>query len=1211
MGITWTKAQQKVIDTRNRNILVSAAAGSGKTAVLVARILDLIMDLDSPCNIDEMIIVTFTKAAAGEMRERIIRAFEEKLDKDPGNAHLEKQIALIHQAQITTIHGFCKNIIDHHFYLLDLEPGFRIGEEAEIELLKKDVLDQVLVDAYNKGEDNFYAYIDRYAPGKNDLQIEEQIKKLYAFMMGNPFPDLFMKECVEKYECNDIISSGFYFKESYDYVIKELKYGISILEQGIEVCNEDSRLEKYANTLNCDLDGIIHLCNAKNYEELSHAFSIHSFSKLGTVRSFEGDDNREYVKELRSNVKDLVNDLKESYFFMPSDRTMESIANTKVMVKELIHLTQSFSKAYQAEKKRRNIIDFNDLEHFALQILVDSQTRQPSDTAKKIQEQYQYIMIDEYQDSNLVQEIILNSIARKDPEPKNIFMVGDVKQSIYRFRLARPELFMEKYDRYGAEDESGVTGQRINLHQNFRSRTQVIDLVNSIFRQIMKKDLGGIEYNKDAELVPGADYPINEEADFLGELILVNQDTKIELASSAQKEGLAIAQTIYRILEDNFVTDSETKELRKPRFSDIVILSRSLSNWAEPVKEVLEDCGIPVFSSLTTGYFSALEIQTILSMLHLIDNFMQDIPLVTVMTSEMYQFTKEELAQIKAAAPKKFFHQSVLECFECTTSISGDLREKIAGFFAQIQSYQKLATIFSIHELIQRVLDDTLYLDCVTAMPKGNIRKMNLLMLIEKAKQFENTSYKGVFHFLRYMERLEKYEIDFGTASISGESDNVVRLMSTHKSKGLEFPIVIVANLGKSFNLSDQRDSLVLHPNLGIGLADIDSDRRIKRETISKNLMKDYLGIENTGEELRILYVALTRAKEKLYMIGGMKRLDSFTDKYERKAGFANQLNYLDIKDARSPLHWIYPVALSNNSFCKIKIINPDKTLVLEEMELYKKKISQDFLEQEPHSILETIDKIEELDQRFSYEYPYKNELGLKGKMSVSEIKHRFMEMRYEESKMELIKPSFLEEETEYMATIPNFIGETQKENMGAFYGTAIHRYLELLDYKMIEEFSHIDLHSAQMILIDDFKFKYEAGLISEKQKSVLVKSVYSIYEFCICDLGMRMCEAAIKNQLVREQPFVMGLTPLEAGLDNSSEARILVQGIMDAYFEEENSLVLVDYKTDKVSSEEDLIKRYQKQMELYKTALERGTNQSIKEVILYSFSLQKPVIIL
>lgn len=1211
MGLKWTSSQQKVIDVRNRNILVSAAAGSGKTAVLVARILELIMDKENPCNIDEMVIVTFTKAAAAQMRQRIMKALEEQLEMQPGNAHLEKQIALIHQAQITTIHGFCKSIIDHHFYLLDLEPGFRIGEDAEIELIKKDVLDQILIQAYGDGKESFFSYVDRYAPGKNDAQIEEQIQKLYNFVMGNPFPDEFMKQCVDKYQENDFVKTEFYFKETYSYVMNELKHAKRMLLNGLEICAEDVRLDKYAATLQNDLDGIEFLCNSVDYESLSKAVMAHSFAKLGTVRSFEGDDNREYVKELRTDIKDFVKNLKEAYFFASVERMREQLSSTGEMVKELIHLTNVFSKAYKEEKKRRNMIDFNDLEHFALQILVDSDSQRPSNAALKLRDQYQYIMIDEYQDSNLVQEIILNSIARSHNEPQNVFMVGDVKQSIYRFRLARPELFMDKYDRYTVDEEESLAGQRINLHQNFRSRNEVIELVNVLFTQVMKHDLGGIEYDESAALVAGASYPNAQEADFTGELILVDQDIEVELASAAQKEGLVIAQTIYKILEEDYVTDAVTKQLRKPRFSDIVILSRSLSNWAEPVKEVLEEYRIPVFSSLTTGYFSALEIQTMIAMLHLIDNFMQDIPLVTVMTSKMYRFTKEELAQIKAVSSQKFFYQSVLACIKDKKTISDALSEKLELFFAQIQSYQKQAAFLSIHELIQKILEDTFYLDCVTAMPKGHLRRMNLLMLIEKAKQFENTSYKGVFHFLRYMERLEKYEIDFGTASVLGESDDVVRLMSTHKSKGLEFPIVIVANLGKSFNLSDKRDTLIVHPTLGVGLADIDSERRIKRETISKNLMKDFLGNENIGEELRILYVALTRAEEKLYLVGGMKKIDSFMEKMERKISFSQDMNYMDRKDARSPLHWIYPVVCSKSSICKVQIAHPNPNQLLEQMEYFTKEKEQQLLMRGTSDQTEIKDFYEELNERFLYEYPYKNELTLKGKMSVSEIKHHFMEAQFAKEDAELAKPSFLQNDLVVPSVIPNFVGGKQKENAGAFYGTAIHRYLELFDYSQNFILANSSQDESLALLHEDIQRKCDSGLLSGEQKDSLLKSLKRILGFCTSDLGLRMCEAAQQKKLVREQPFVMGLSPKEAGMDNESDAKILVQGIMDAYFEENQELILVDYKTDHVQNEVELIKRYQKQMELYKTALERGTNKSVKQVILYSFSLQKTVLIL
>lgn len=1204
MGFSWTKAQQKVIRVRDCNVLVSAAAGSGKTAVLVERILELIMDKNNLCNIDDMVIVTFTKAAANEMKQRIVGAFEARLEAEPGNHHLEKQIALIHQANITTIHGFCKDIIENHFYLLDLEPGFRIGEEAEMELLRKDVLDQVLVEAYGEGKPEFFSYIDRYAPGKNDLQIEEQITKLYDFAMGNPFPEDFLIECIEKYPLKKSDYSSFYFEEVVRYVRGELDRCIDIIQSSLELCKEDARLDKYAATLELDLDGMIRLSKGNSYQEMLKLFQMHSFSKLGTVRSYEGDGMREYIKEVRTEVKDQVNDLKDSYFFASLEQMGDCLVRTGLMVKELVNLTNSFRGAYEKEKKKRNVIDFHDLEHYALQILVDPMG-QPTQAAQRLQDKYQYIMIDEYQDSNLVQEIILNSIARKKDVPTNVFMVGDVKQSIYRFRLARPELFMEKYDRY---KEDGPGEQKINLHQNFRSREEVISLVNSVFDQIMKRDLGGIEYDKDARLVPGASYPKMEEISFKSQLLVIDQDTDIELADTAQKEGIAIAEKIYDILDHDMVTDSKTGQLRKARFSDIVLLSRSLSNWVEPVKEILEQYGIPVFSTLTTGYFSSIEIQTILAMLHLVDNFMQDIPLVTVLTSEMFCFSKEDLAQIKASSNKKFFHQVFLDCLEEKSLVTDELREKMLSFYQQIQSYQKMSSYFSIHELISRILDDTFYLDCVTAMPKGNIRRMNLFMLVEKAVQFENTSYKGVFHFLRYMERLEKYEIDFGSASTIGEMDNVVRIMSTHKSKGLEFPIVIVANLGKLFNISDKRDTLVLHPRLGIGLADVDSDLRIKRETISKNLMKDYLGNENVGEELRILYVALTRAKEKLYMMGGIKKIEKFQDKMIRKADYSDQMNYLDRKSARTPMNWIYP-ALCCKSCCEIQVIRPNPDIVIEQMKKRAQLAEDNILLNEPSTRDDIEDAIMDLDHRFQYTYPYRDEFSVKAKMSVSEIKHRFMEARYMEAEDIHDQPAFLPTQQETEAYIPKFAGGIQKENKGAFHGTAIHRYLELFNYEILSNIDEEQLLSGK--IEEDMKKRFLEGLISQEQMESLTISVKDMVRFFKSRLGTRMAEAFKNQMLFREQPFVMGVDPIEAGIEMEGTMKILVQGMIDAYFEEDGKLVLVDYKTDRVRSEQELLKRYEKQMELYKKALENGTGKPVKEVILYSFSLQKPLVIL
>lgn len=1191
MEFSWTPKQQQVIQSRNRNILVSAAAGSGKTAVLVERILELVLDEHNGCNIDEFVIVTFTKAAAAEMKQRIIVAFEDLLEKQQGNSRIEKQLVLIHQSQITTIHGFCKQVIEQNFFRLDLEPGFRIGDEGEISLIQKDVLDKILTQYYEEGEDSFFDYINHYAPGKSDQEIENQILKLYETAMGNPWPEKFLEESVEKYVMPRNGQENFYLKEVVTLVQGEMNSCKNALLHCIEVIEEEETLLPYEKTVKSDLSQIESILEASDYNGLAQRCKAYTAERLAPIRNCTDEDRKEFVKETRNGIKKEIKDLVEAFFFASPKIIEEGIEKSGQMVQVLIQLTLAFKKQFQEEKKKRNILDFSDLEHMALHILVDEETQKPTEAALQYQKKYQHIMIDEYQDSNLVQEILMNAISGRGKGDDNLFMVGDVKQSIYRFRLARPELFMEKYDRY---EENGEKEEKINLHQNFRSRKEVIDLVNVIFSKVMKRDLGGVDYDEDASLVYGASYLEGSTKDeFQAELVIVDRDIELSMLDASEKEGTVIAKLIFEILESGRVTDKRTGLLRKAKYGDIVILSRSVANWAQPVKNILEHYGIPVYTTSTTGYFAALEIKTMLAILHLVDNLNQDIPLVTVMTSPMFNFSTEELAIMKTSGLGRSFYQVIDHCRGEESPIPKELKIKLEDFFHVIQNFRKASTYLSIHELVQFILKETMYLEYVSVMPAGNMRKMNLMMLVEKSIQFEQTSYKGVFNFLRYMERLEKYEIDFGTAAVLGEGEDVVRIMSTHKSKGLEFPIVIAANLGKSFSLADKKNSLMIHPENGIGLQDIDSEKRTKRESIPRNLMRNKLAKENLGEELRILYVALTRAKEKLYMVASVKSIEKTLDKLQRKMKYTQNLMFHDRKNASNTLQWIYPVISNINGKYKIRIEEPNPTELEEHIQ--ENTIETQVIIQEDMDMAKCLIK-EQLDLQFHYRYPFEEEQKIKTKMSVSEIKHHYMEANYQVQENGIEIPDFIAKKRIDDSVIPRFAGGEATINQGAIKGTAVHRYLECFDFAAFGKNPETkELRSNQQMTNE------QNELLNSQQ----------LDEFFKTDLARRMGAAAMEGKLQKEKPFVMGISPKEAGLEVESDSVILVQGIIDIFFEEKNELVLVDYKTDHVNSAQELISRYQKQMELYKMAIEKGTNKRVKEVILYSFSLQMQVKIL
>ena len=864
MGMTWTDDQRKVIELRDRNILVSAAAGSGKTAVLVERIIKIITDKEQPVDIDRLLIVTFTNAAAAEMRERIGNALENALKEQPDDEHLQRQLSLLHNAQITTIDSFCLYVIRNHFHEIDLEPNFRIGDEGELKLLKEDVLAKVLLKNYEVSTPEFLAFADGYASGRNDAALSGMILQLYEFSRSYPWPKKWLLAAAEGYDTEDAASlESASFMQSFFQNLKLVTNDlVALAKRGYELTQDDDGPDMYAKALESDLKKYQEIAESESFAAFYQNYRNLSYDRLASSRGFEGNEEKlELVKKLRDMGKDAVKKINRQYFFTSPEIMAEQMKKTAPMAAELVRLTLQFDEAFTAEKRRKNLVDFHDLEHFALNIFVDEGTGKVKKTTEEFRDNFKEIMIDEYQDSNEVQETILRAISREERGEYNLFMVGDVKQSIYRFRLARPELFMGKYDTYSLSD---AKMQRIDLHKNFRSRNEVLEFSNDIFYRIMKRDLGNVEYDADAALYPGASY--KEEPDmFTPEILLADGDDELLEDSAADDKKLLearmIAKRIKELMETQLVTDKATGELRPVQYSDMVILLRSLSGYADRFAAVLNDAGIPAHTVSSTGYFSTVEVQTVLSMLRILDNPRQDIPLTAVLRSPIGGLSDEELAKLRLKDNEVRFYECVLE--ECERlkqeeeEQPGQNRdaseEKLYRFYTTYEKLRRLVPDTPIHELIELLLKETGYGDYATAMPAGDRRRANLLMLVEKAIAYENTSYKGLFHFVRYIDELQKYDVDFGEADLIGENENVVRIMSIHKSKGLEFPVVFVAGMGKNFNRQDTRSRLVLHPELGIGLDYMDGKKRVKSVTIAKRAIAKQIDMENLGDRKSVV----------------------------------------------------------------------------------------------------------------------------------------------------------------------------------------------------------------------------------------------------------------------------------------------------------------------------------------------------------------------
>ena len=1037
------------------------------------------------------------------------------------------------------------------------------------------------------------------------------IWQVYEFSRSHPWPEEWLEECKKNYDIDtleDLISSEWMkmICEQVDQTLKDLEM---IRTEALKVANSPYGPWMYADALEQDGEILKQLSKGNDYAEYARRFlNIRKFAVLSRKKDEEvSDEKREQVKLLRDQIKKGIASLQEQYFYQSPQEMLEELKAGKVSAQMLLMLASEFGLRFTEKKRERNLLDFSDLEHLALQILVKKENGNvvPGEAALAFSKQFEEIMIDEYQDSNMVQELILTSISRCSMGQNNLFMVGDVKQSIYRFRLACPELFMEKYDTYTTEDSEN---QKIELHKNFRSRKEVLFDVNFIFRKIMHRNLGNVEYDDNAALYAGIEFPelvTNVEMDDLtaaksplsgSEILLFDADSVTE-TNAREAEARMIGGQIKAIVGRELVYDKESRHYRKAEYRDIVILLRSLSGWSEEFLAVLSDMGIPAYTGTRSGYFSALEVRTVLSFLRVLDNPRQDIPFTAVLTSPIGTFATEELAKIRTENPEVSYYEAC-RAYENAGS-DGILREKLQKFFKVLEHFRSCVPYTPMHELLWKIYEETGYFDYVCAMPAGSQRKANLEMLAEKAAAYESTSYRGLFNFVRYIENLQKYEVDFGEASTIGEEENTVRIMSIHKSKGLEFPVVFVAGLGKAFNRQDARSTIAIHQNYGVGCDVVDPLLRTKAPTILKKAIQQILLTESLGEELRVLYVAVTRAKEKLYLSGSLKKMEDTIAKWSGGAG-KKQLSYLEIKNAASMLEWILRSVLyeegiqSEIPICKYSVDD-----------LYREKLDEEnhgdaiwqqfkdhlFEKEEGYAAF-----LAWMTQESAKIYPYEGRLEIQGKCSVSEIKRQsqIQEQKEEPENQGIV----LIKEPEDTATVPKFL-EAKEEKSGTVKGTAMHHVMQWLDFTASDTVRQVE---AQLLELQKKK------QISEEEISLL--NIPAIVHFFRTDIGKRAADAARRGQLYREKQFVIGVPASDIRPQWDKEEMVLVQGIIDAWFYEEDQIVLLDYKTDRVlkGQEQKLKDRYQAQLDYYAKALKQTTGHEVKEKIIYAFSLQEGI---
>ena len=1216
MALTFTPEQQKVIDLRNRNILVCAAAGSGKTAVLVERIIEIVTDEEHPVDIDRLLVVTFTNAAAAEMRERIGKALSARLCQTPDNVHLQRQVSLLHNAQITTIDSFCLFVIRNNFNDIGLDPGFRIADEGELRLLKQDTLTELLEQQYQEKNKSFLSCVEYFTGGSNDRLLEEYISKLYEFSMSYPWPEDWISQCMRGYKITSV--SELEETDWCHYIIRYIRTlvaeSIADLDIALQLTERPDGPYMYGETLEKEKEMLSKLTQIETFAGFYEAFTTVSFGRLPSKK----DDSvnpllREKVQLLRKNLKKRLDDIREAYLVLSPEKVVERMETAAPNVEELLLLVLAYKELLDQRKRRDNMIDFHDMEHFALDILLSRQedgSVLPSTAAREYRAHFKEILIDEYQDSNLVQELLLKSISGEEDENYNRFMVGDVKQSIYKFRLARPELFIEKYIGYTKEASNR---QRIDLHRNFRSRPQVIDSVNSVFSRMMRPELGGVDYDEEAALYQGAVFPKSETgtedsaADpYRTEYLVIGKDEESRLTTRGQ-EAAAIAHKIRELYASLKVTDKETGKLRPVRYSDIVILLRTTAGWAEEFKAVLEQEGIPAYVSSRTGYFQTVEIKVLMQLLRVIDNPLQDIPLYGTMKSFFGGFEEEEIAKIRA-------EDKQAPLYELLINYDGEEKEKVQEFLKWLSGYRRKTAYTPIHKLIQDILTETGYLDYVTARPGGSQRRANVEMLLTRAAAFENTSYYGLFHFLRYMEQLEKYEVDYGEADILDENADVVRIMSIHKSKGLEFPVCFVAGLSKRFNMQDTTGRMIADADMGIGVDYVDEELRLQSKTLKKRAVALKMKLDTLGEEMRVLYVAMTRAREKLILTGMTADVDQFEAELSKQKEFGSF-------DRSGKI----PFSVLAGASCYLDFLFPclDEVTLIRPKELFLADVQGAVVEIDRKQKLlagkdgENKQIMTELSGRFEKIYPYQYLSDLFVKTTVSELKKKAIHDLSFRSMEDLnlgdgakgndTEQAFTAqwfEEPEIVPYIPSFISSTE-EMSGTDRGSAYHKVMELLDFAKLGECREPDVDKQLNEQLE--QFVEEGRLTVQWRESIDNRKIRT---FLKSSLAKRMGRAAQLGRLRREQPFVLGLPASRLGGQFPESEQVLIQGIIDVFFEEDGRIIVADYKTDRVKAPEELITRYQVQLDYYAQALTRLTGKEVTEKIIYSFALGREVVL-
>ncbi|QOX62370.1 helicase-exonuclease AddAB subunit AddA [Anoxybacterium hadale] len=1264
----WTKEQQEAIEIRNKNILVSAAAGSGKTAVLVERIKQLI--LGDQTALDRMLIVTFSNAAASEMREKIVTAISAELEETSKEqsaaskaAFLREQLNLIHRANISTFHAFAMEVIRRYFYLIDIEPNFKICDEAQKTILQAEAMEQLFSNRFEASSQDFLQFLNQFASTKSDNGVKDMIYEAHSFIQSIPDSFSWLRAKAE-----ELCVSRERFEESAAFaeIRKDIKRNLTLAEgcflragELIETQGVSSLVPK--NKL--ELGSIAELC--EHFETLSFdEFGILiSGTKFQTYTAAKAEKEsyeeiKEAVSALRDQGKSLVKKLISQYFARPLESFTEDLAKTCDDARFLCGLVEEFDSLYKERKRKKSLIDFNDIEHYALAVL------SREEAAAEYRQKFDYIFIDEYQDSNIVQETLIGKIKRDN----NLFMVGDVKQSIYKFRLAEPEIFIGKYEAFKtAENETDI---KLDLNKNFRSKKNIIASVNDIFRQIMSKDLAGLEYDDAAALYQGS--PYDGDLNYPVDLYLVDEsqvddgslDEEIREMKKAEIEAYAAAQIISEA-KGSLIYDGKKGIERPLENRDIVILLRGAKGYADIYYEALLQEGIPSFIDTSDGYFDTMEIEVFLNLLRVIDNGKQDIPLLSILRSPVFGFTMEELILIRLCNKKGAYHQvfrefaafgeqyeSWSEAANVSEPEALSLAKKCKEAVDRIKSWKQQATFMPLEDFLWMLIRETGYYEYIGGIPGGGQRQANLRALVDKAVQFQSSQIKGLFSFINYIEAIRKRKVPMGQVKLLGENDDVVRIMTIHKSKGLEFPMVLTGGLGKRFNRDSDTYQISLHKDIGLGLRYVDKENSCYKKTIIQTVIDQRKRRESLAEELRILYVAFTRAMDKLVLLGTVKDLETAMDAYDLKGtDFSGARSYLDFLVPALPQSKINLCTMNRGDISLKKVESGQQKEAIRKWILGEREIVNDQTVKEESASQSGDDKkinqsgaeekisqfgaekktkqpmageinrqniAEEINRRFGFVYVHKNALTLKSKFTVSEISRLSMSgkgLEHEEWKIASLEPKELETTGRRRNTFsvpaletPKFIRGT-KRFTAAERGTILHKVMEHLDFHGMSPYAHssagkVDLQGMEAAVQTKVRELVSKEILMEEEGKVV--SVSQIASFFCSEIGLRAAKA---DKLYKEESFNV--------IKEISGEKIIIQGTIDCYFEEDGKYILLDYKSNYIRRDEEetdldqVRETYRTQIELYKEALEKIRGIKVHEAYLYLFSLGRELRVL